>query len=158
MWVYASKYHYILLHFSGLLWTDISRMNQSGYFCRSWRRQRVIRCCVTPLVVILFIASYIYIKYIPEVQYVYLNKNLKEPCVLPNIDPYDPEIKKYVWSPDPIFCERKEMFVYFDEKSMVNINETVIKSLGLTHVVCSYSIIKYERGLRCWIYPGSDVW
>ena len=119
-------------------------MNQSGYFCRSWRRQRVIRCCVTSLVVILFIASYIYIKYIPEVQYVYLNKNLKEPCVLPNIDPYDPEIKKYVWSPDPIFCERKEMFVYFDEKSMVNINETVIKSLGLTHVTCSYSIINMK--------------
>ena len=68
----------------------------------------MVRWCVTPLAIVLVIALYIYIKYIPEVQYIYLNKHFKEPCVLPNIDPFDPAIQKYVWSPDPIYCQHKE--------------------------------------------------
>ena len=62
------------------------------------------------------IALHIYIKYIPDVQYVYLNKNVKEPCVLPDVDPFDPAILKYVWTPDPLVCDQTPLLTFFDRK------------------------------------------
>ena len=101
----------------------------------------MIQCLFTTLMIGVFIAFYIYIEYIPDVQYIYINKNINDSCVIPNINPYDPAILKYIWTPDPIFCERKDMFAYFDEKGVVHMNDTVIKSHGLTNVRCGYSII-----------------
>ena len=77
----------------------------------------------------------------PEVQYVYLNKNVKEPCVLPNIDPYDPAIRKYVWTPDPIVCDQIPLLTYFDRKGYLHVNYTASKLIKLDEVSCSYSIV-----------------
>ena len=87
------------------------------------------------------IALHIYIKYIPDVQYVYLNKNVKEPCMLPDVDPFDAAILKYVWTPDPLVCDQTPLLTFFDRKGLLHVNTTAIRVRGLENINCTFSIV-----------------
>ncbi|KAK3096015.1 hypothetical protein FSP39_021950 [Pinctada imbricata] len=110
-------------------------------FRRGTRRQKQAKCLCITLGIVITLLLYIYVKYIPEVQFVYLNRHNKEPCVIPNIDPFDPSILKFVSHPDPIVCEKNPEFSFINESGYLHINHTTSQQFGLQTLHCSYSTV-----------------
>lgn len=86
---------------------------------------------------------------------VYTHKNIKGSCIIPQVNPFDAEIMKFFWKPDPIICSKDTDLVYFDYNSTLHINQSRTRSKDIT---CQYQEIIRKSGDDYNVYLGSKVW
>ena len=76
------------------------------------------------------------------VRYVFKHGNVHEACVIPELDPFDPSIMKFVWDPAPLICDTIPALVFVDESGFVQFNKSSIPYYGgeLDKLKCEYRV------------------
>lgn len=85
----------------------------------------------------------------------YVHKNIQASCILPEVDPFDPEIMKYFWRPDPIACSKDSDLVFFDFESRLHINRTRV---GQKNIKCNYQPVIRKNNEDVEVEFGPETW
>lgn len=77
--------------------------------------------------------------------HVFINKDIKSPCVLPRFDFHDSSIENFFWTPEPVKCEPWDSLMFIDDEGILRFNTTAVTSAGFdtSKLLCVYS--KVER-------------
>lgn len=75
------------------------------------------------------------------VRFLFINENVDKKCIIPDVDPFDPTIMKYVWSPDPIRCDPSPDIVIVNDYGFVEFNKSTFPFFGDTAYRCSYTAL-----------------
>ncbi|KAH3699444.1 hypothetical protein DPMN_074399 [Dreissena polymorpha] len=120
--------------------TDIS-INMTSKYCR----RRYIRRIALISCVVLIISLAIYFHVI--VRQTYLNINIRNTCVIPILDPFDPSIMPYVWEPGPLACDKTPQLIHQDDTGVLRFNTTLMELLNLQkdQVHCVFRIVTRNR-------------
>ncbi|CAC5414712.1 unnamed protein product [Mytilus coruscus] len=86
---------------------------------------------------------------------VYVHKNIQASCIIPEVNPYDKEIMKFFWKPDPIMCSKDSDLVYFDFNSTLHLNKTRAQS---SIISCQYQEVIRKTNDDFDIELGPEVW
>lgn len=89
-----------------------------------------------------FILWLTYRKYGQPVRFGFIHHAVNTTCVLPDLDPFDKSVKKYLYDPDPIVCDPSPSLVYVDFNGALQINTTLLKTPNRTNIHCSYRHIE----------------
>lgn len=73
------------------------------------------------------------------VRFLFVNENINKQCIIPDLDPFDKSIMKYVWSPDPIHCDPAPDLVFVNERGFLTFNKSAFKYYGDSNYRCSYT-------------------
>lgn len=73
------------------------------------------------------------------VRFLFVNENINKQCIIPDLDPFDKSIMKYVWSPDPIHCDPAPDLVFVNERGFLTFNQSAFKYYGDSNYRCSYT-------------------
>ena len=84
----------------------------------------------------------------------YSHGNIYAHCLIPQTDPFDRDIMKFYWKPDPIVCSKETDLVYFDYNSTLHINATRTRGKRVT---CLYQEIIRKTDDKN-IKLGEEVW
>lgn len=84
----------------------------------------------------------------------YSHKNIWAKCMIPQTDPFDPDIMKFYWKPDPIVCSKDTDLVYFDYNETLHINKT---KTGREKILCNYQFINRRKDDKT-LELGPEVW
>ena len=113
----------------------------------------------TIIVVLVSISLYVlYIlddKYNKSLHYFFLNQNYKGECVIPDPDPFDAEVLKYYWHPEPIKCSSSNHLVYVDSKGLLRFNSS--STIKPENVKCFYSSVKRKEDIEVVFKPEKAV-
>lgn len=82
-----------------------------------------------------------YRKYGQPVRFGFVHHAVNATCVLPELDPFDKSVMKYLYDPDPIVCEPSPTLMYVDFNGVLQFNATVVGALKNAHIDCSYRAI-----------------
>lgn len=85
----------------------------------------------------------------------YVHKNIRASCIIPEVDPFDREIMKFFWRPDPIVCSKDSDLVYFDYESRLHINRSRV---GKKTIKCNYQAVNRKNGEDIDIEFGPETW
>lgn len=86
---------------------------------------------------------------------VYVHKNIQASCIIPEVNPYDKEIMKFFWKPDPIMCSKDSDLVYFDFNSTLHLNKTRVQSNSIS---CHYQEVIRKTNDDFNVELGPEVW
>ncbi|VDI07627.1 Hypothetical predicted protein [Mytilus galloprovincialis] len=84
----------------------------------------------------------------------YVHGNIWAKCMIPQVNPFDKEIMKFYWKPDPIVCSKETDLVYFDYNATLHINKTRTRGKIVT---CNYQEIKRHKDDKT-LELGNEVW
>lgn len=84
----------------------------------------------------------------------YSHKNIYARCMIPKTNPFDRDIMKFYWKPDPIVCSKDTDLVYFDYNETLHLNKT--KTRGQV-VTCNYQPIIRRKDDKT-LELGPEVW
>ncbi|XP_060579441.1 uncharacterized protein LOC132736346 [Ruditapes philippinarum] len=102
-----------------------------------WRRDKRVFLVLT--ILLTYISYSLYGSLTMPVRFLFVNENINKQCIIPDLDPFDKSIMKYVWSPDPIHCDPAPDLVYVDTRGLLIYNQSAFKFYGDTNYKCSYS-------------------
>ena len=91
------------------------------------------------------------------VRYLFINENIHKQCIIPDLDPFDKSIMKYIWSPEPIYCNPAPDLAYVDDGGWLRFNESAFKYYGDTNYDCSYSPLQRSQNDDSSVKFGEDV-
>ena len=76
------------------------------------------------------------------VRYLFKHNDIHGACVIPQLDPYDPSIMKFVWDPEPLFCEHAPPLMFVDASGLLQFNSSSISYYGvdIPKLNCEYRI------------------
>lgn len=60
----------------------------------------------------------------------YIHSNTSAACVLPNHDPYDPNVMKFFWKPKKLVCKTFPDLVFANSSGFLHYNKTAISAAG----------------------------
>lgn len=65
-------------------------------------------------------------------------------CVIPNLNPFDPSIMKFVWDPAPLVCDTSPVVLYADENGVVRYNTSALNIMNIDEkqIECVYRILR----------------
>ncbi|CAG2233552.1 unnamed protein product [Mytilus edulis] len=86
---------------------------------------------------------------------VYVHKNIQASCIIPEVNPYDKEIMKFFWKPDPIVCSKDSDLVYFDFNSTLHLNKSRTRSSSIS---CHYQEVVRKTNDDFNVALGPEVW
>ncbi|XP_069138513.1 uncharacterized protein [Argopecten irradians] len=89
-----------------------------------------------------FLLLFANFRYNQPTQFRFSHSNVSGVCTLPDIDPFDEEIMKFNWHPDPVVCDDSPPFMYIDRKGFIHINTTTVKKLAVGDIHCSYQHVE----------------
>jgi hypothetical protein len=76
------------------------------------------------------------------------SRNDQPTCNFPKLDPYDASIRKYISKPNPLICKRIQSdLTYLDDRGILRVNETEMKSSGYTDLECSARCFDQNTGV-----------
>ncbi|KAL4229746.1 hypothetical protein ACF0H5_010135 [Mactra antiquata] len=104
---------------------------------RIWKKDK--RIAVILGTIFLVCGYYFYQSVTMPVRFLFINKNIDKQCIIPDLDPFDKSIMKYVWSPDPIHCDSLPDLVYVDDAGSLQYNRSAFKVYNVQDIKCSYS-------------------
>lgn len=91
------------------------------------------------------------------VRYLFINENINQQCIIPDLDPFDKSIMKYVWSPEPIHCDPAPDLAYVDNDGYLTLNQSAYKHYGDTKYKCKYSPLQRHPHNDDSVSFGDDV-
>ena len=82
------------------------------------------------------------------VHYIFKNSNIHSACVIPQLNPYDPSIMKFVWDPDPLICDSVPSLMFVDKSGLIQFNMSSISYYGgdVSKLECEYRICSRHNG------------
>nr|XP_022339282.1 uncharacterized protein LOC111134497 isoform X3 [Crassostrea virginica]XP_022339283.1 uncharacterized protein LOC111134497 isoform X3 [Crassostrea virginica]XP_022339284.1 uncharacterized protein LOC111134497 isoform X3 [Crassostrea virginica] len=104
-------------------------------FRHRYRKQLIV---ITGILIVYWMQSCFY----REVDYIFVNKNTNQKCVIPNMDPLDKSILQFYLHLDPVKCEQTPDLVFVDSKGVLHVNQSAVADSGYRDVSCSFSVIK----------------
>lgn len=104
---------------------------------RVWRilKRRYIRILIAVVVLYILINSLF-----QPVEFIFIQQHVNTTCILPDLNPFDKSVMKYVYHPKPIECDPTPSLVYIDAEGMLQFNTTITDKLD--QLDCSYRIVK----------------
>lgn len=81
-------------------------------------------------------------KYVQPVRFIFVHHNVNTTCALPNLDPFDKTIMKYVYHPKPIECDPTPSLVYIDSDGKLQFNTTITDKFHRSKLDCTYRVVK----------------
>ena len=63
-------------------------------------------------------------------------------CIIPRINPFDPERTQFDWHPQPIKCTSWLDIVFIDYDGYLKMNQSAVKLSNITDVKCVYHLIR----------------
>ena len=96
--------------------------------------------CIFVLIMLLFLICVN--KYLQPVRFIFLHQNIHSPCLLPEINPFDKSVMKYIWHPKPIECDPTPSLVFIDSKGVLKMNSSIRYKFNHTSLECFYRIVK----------------
>ena len=98
-------------------------------------------CCLLMAVVMVY---YGYQVYDDNISHVYQHGSYATPCEIPEVDPFDVEMMKYIRRPAPLECHKNPTpVVYVDENNTLQFNVSALMKVGEipSTVHCDYHFI-----------------
>ena len=95
-------------------------------------------------ILLVTLTPYLYIQLTFPVRYIFKHSNTSTACVIPNPDPFDPSILKFLWHPNPLVCDASQLdVIYVDENGLLQFNQSALNMLNLDHskIHCKYRIL-----------------
>ena len=132
----ADSSYYHALH----VFKTIASFTVERFSCLCTRRKFQLVCGMMAI----FIVYFGYQVYDDHVFHIYVHDSYSSPCELPDLDPFDAEIMKYEWRPEPLECYKNPTpVVYVDENNILQFNTTALAEQGETEasVHCDYYFI-----------------
>lgn len=69
-------------------------------------------------------------------------------CQIPELDPYDASIRKYLSRPDPLQCKQVQWdLTYLDPSGILRVNETAMRLSGYSDLDCSARCFDHNTGI-----------
>jgi hypothetical protein len=113
-------------------------------------RKKIMTILIT--VVAIFATYVVYDSYVSSVEMEFYRtystsetQDFEGACKLPDYDPFDPTILKYIQKWPPISCGRTQLpLTYLDNEGFIHINETAIQQLKINkkQFHCKYQEVK----------------
>ena len=102
-------------------------------------RRRSIRKIAISL---LFLIPFMYFQLTFPVRYLFKHSNIRQACIIPQLDPYDPSIMKFVWDPEPLLCDRVPSLMYVDTGGILQLNTSAASyyDIDISKLKCEYRI------------------
>ncbi|KAH3841039.1 hypothetical protein DPMN_114498 [Dreissena polymorpha] len=106
--------------------------------CRAARRKKFVWR------LLFFVVPFLYLLLTFPYRYHFKHSNVTSACVIPNLNPFDPSIMKFVWDPVPIVCDTSPVVLYSDESGVVRYNASAltIMNIDLKQIDCEYRILR----------------
>ena len=98
-----------------------------------------------------------YITLTMPVRFLFINENINSDCVIPDLDPFDKSIMKYVWHPDPIQCSPTPDLVYVDADGLLRLNDSALQYYGKDDYSCNYKTLNRRTHDDYHVDFGSEV-
>ena len=95
---------------------------------RYFRRRQIINISI--LLFTLLFVPFMYFQLTFTVRYVFKNNDIYSKCVIPQLNPYDSSIMKFVWDPEPLTCDSVPSLFYVDSSGLLQINMSSITYYG----------------------------
>lgn len=115
-------------------------------FCRisMFRKRRGLKLVLW--VVLIGLVPFLYIELTFPVRYIFRHKDPRTSCIIPNLNPFDPSLKQFIWDPAPLICDTKPVVLYSSDSGIIELNRTAVSELGLSEhqVFCTYRTIHRE--------------
>lgn len=107
---------------------------------KSCRKRKKRRYCLWMF--ILCLIPFLYFQLTFPVRYLFKNKDIHTTCVIPEPDPYDPSIMKFVWDPEPLICDTVPSLMFVDTSGLLQYNMSSISYYGgdVSKLQCEYRI------------------
>lgn len=81
-------------------------------------------------------------KYVQPVRFIFIHHDINSTCLLPEINPFDSSVMKYIWHPEPIKCDPTPSMVYIDSEGILRYNSSIVNKLDNSSYNCVYRIAK----------------
>ena len=91
------------------------------------------------------------------VRFLFINENVNSKCILPDLDPFDKSIMKYVWHPDPIHCTPTPDLVFVDSDGLLRINDSALQYYGKDKYSCVYRALNRRMFDDYHVDFGSEI-
>ncbi|KAL3879132.1 hypothetical protein ACJMK2_031443 [Sinanodonta woodiana] len=91
--------------------------------------------------VVVLLTYYMYQTLTMPVRFLFTNDNINTQCIIPDLDPFDKSIMKFVWHPDPIRCDPTPSLMYIDDEGFLKLNVSSVHYYGKEDFKCSYRIL-----------------
>ena len=125
------------------------RIRINGY--RDKRR----KCAVS--VISVFVTYYLYQTLTMPVRFLFVNDNVDKQCIIPDLDPFDKSVMKYVWSPDPIQCNPIPDLLFVNEQGILQYNQSALSQYNGASFTCAFSMLKLKPGDDYSVYFEEEV-
>lgn len=94
------------------------------------------------LLVASFTCLYYLNNFFQPVQFIFVHQNVNTTCTLPDLNPFDSSIRKFIYHPKPISCDLIPSLVFIDYTGVLRLNISLKDRLKLSNLECSYRIIE----------------
>lgn len=108
-------------------------------------------------ILLLFVTYYSYQNLTLPVRFLFLNENINKQCIIPDLDPFDKSIMRYIWSPDPIQCDVAPDIVFVDQDGLVKYNFSAFEYYGSNRYNCSYMVLTRPKDNDYFVYFKEEV-
>lgn len=115
---------------------DMSFGKCCNALCKMRRRDK--RKFIVLAILSVFVLYYAFQTLTMPVRFLFINENINKQCIIPDLDPWDKSIMKYVWHPDPIRCDPAPDLAYVDERGFVTFNQSAYQYYGDKTFTCKY--------------------
>ncbi|KAJ8299470.1 hypothetical protein KUTeg_023530 [Tegillarca granosa] len=111
-------------------------LSRWGYRC-GWCKRRLVLLSFAVLFVIYLAFTEM------EPRFEFFNNDVNSKCIIPNPDPFDSTIIKYLnWHPQPLPCRSSSDLLHVNDTGYLVFNSTLIKKNPLSNITCTYRIVK----------------
>lgn len=149
--VFRSKPGLLSLRYNMWRWRRMSLCN--NVLGRRWRRYLKKNVFFFLLSVIIFFQ--IYSTTTMPVRYLFINEDINKECIIPDLDPFDTSIMKYVWSPEPIQCDPTPDLAFVNKEGYLVFNESAFQYYDEKDFKCSYAPLVRKDDYS--VYFGPDI-